>query len=123
MGVGLAAAVATTVAAQPYYPYYYPGYSYPPYGYPAYGYPAGYTWGYGWPYGWSNYYPAPAYRTVPAYSDPYVWWRPYSDHAGPVRVAAFNRCFASFWWRMAPDQLVMPGLFPAIQAIRPGDEL
>ena len=78
LGVGFMAAVATTPAAQPYYPYYYSGY-----GYPAYSYSPGYAWGYGWPYGWSYSYPAPAYRTAPAYSDPYVWWRPYSDHAGP----------------------------------------
>ena len=83
LGVGIVAAVATTAAAQPYYPSYSPGYSYPPYGYPAYSYPPGYAWSYGWPYGWSYYYPAPAYRAAPAYSDPYVWWRPYSDNAGP----------------------------------------
>jgi hypothetical protein len=37
----------------------------------------------GWPYSWPYYYPAPAYRAAPAYTDPYVWWRPYSDNAGP----------------------------------------
>jgi len=73
LGVGIVAAVATTASAQTYYPNYYPGYSYPP----------GYAWGYGWPYSWPYYYPAPAYRAAPAYSDSYVWWRPYSDNAGP----------------------------------------
>ena len=86
LGVGLLAAVATTAAAQPYYPYYsgygYPGYGYAPYGYPAYSYPPGYTW-YGWTYGWPYYYSAPAYWTAPAYSDPYAYWHPYSDNAGP----------------------------------------
>lgn len=85
LGVGLLAAVATTAAAQSYYPYYnpgygYPGYGYAPYGYPAYSYPPGYAWS-GWPYGWP--YSAPAYRAAPAYSDPYAYWRPYSDNAGP----------------------------------------
>lgn len=81
LAVGLVTAVATTAAAQAYYPYYYPGYGYPPYGYSPYSYSPGYAWGYGWP----NYYysPAPAYRAAPAYSDPYAWWRPYSDNAGP----------------------------------------
>ena len=81
LGVGIVAAVATTAAAQTYYPNYYPGYSYPAYGYPT--YPGGYAWGYGWPYSWPYYYSAHAYRAVPAYSDPYVWWRPYSDKTGP----------------------------------------
>jgi hypothetical protein len=80
LGLGLVAVMAVTAAAQSYYPYYYPGYGYPGYGYPAYSYPPGYAWGYGWPYGWPYY---PAYRAKPAYSDPYVWWRPYSDNAGP----------------------------------------
>ena len=80
LGVGLVAAMATTAAAQPYYPYY-PGYSYPPYSYPAYSSPPGYAW-YGWPYGWSYAYSAPAYQ-APAYADPYAWWRPYSAGAGP----------------------------------------
>jgi hypothetical protein len=78
LGMGFAAAMATTAAAQPYY---YPGYSYysyPWYSYPAYGYP--YT---SWSYGWPSYYAAPAYRPAPAYSDPYVTARPYSDSAGP----------------------------------------
>ena len=79
LGVGLLAGVATTAAAQSYYPYYYPGYGYP-YGYAAYGYAPGYG-RYGWPYG-SPYYSAPAYQ-APAYADPYAWWRPYSAGAGP----------------------------------------
>ena len=92
LGIGLVAAVATTAAAQTYYPNYYPGYSYPPYGYPTYSYPPGYAWGYGWPYSWPYYYPAPVYRAAPAYSDPYVWWRPYSTMPGQRRVrgAAFK---------------------------------
>jgi hypothetical protein len=83
LGTGLAVAIATAATAQPYSPYYYPGYShyyfYPGYTYPAYGYPYGYSWYSGWPY------PAPAYtyRPAPAYSDPYVAARPYSDGAGP----------------------------------------
>src|SRR5215471_19801122 len=81
LGVGLVAVVATTAAAQPYYPYYYSGYGYPAYGYPAYGYAPGYAW-YGWPYGSSYAYSAPAYQ-APAYADPYAWWRPYSAGAGP----------------------------------------
>src|SRR5437868_12201808 len=81
LGIGFVAALATTAAAQPYYPYYYPGYSYPPgYSNPMYGYPYGYTSYYGWP----NYYWAPAYRTAPAYFDPYAWARPYSAGAGPA---------------------------------------
>jgi len=83
LGIGFAAVVAGTAAAQAYYPYYYPGYGYWPYSYPAYGYPPGYTWGYGSPYSWPYYYPAPVYCAAPAYFDPYVWWRPYSDNAGP----------------------------------------
>ena len=83
LGIGFAAAVATMAAAQAYYPYYSPGYGYSPYGYPAYSYPPGYAWGYGWPYGWPYYYSPPAYRPAPAYSDPYVQARPYSDNAGP----------------------------------------
>jgi hypothetical protein len=89
LGMGLAAVVVTAAAAQPYYPYYYPGYnsyyssyySAPGWGYPAYSYPYGYSWYSGWPYS----YPAPAYsyRPAPAYSDPYVAARPYSDGAGP----------------------------------------
>lgn len=77
LGVGLVAALATTAAAQPYYPYYYPGYGYS-YGSPAYGYAPGYSW-----YGWPSYYPTPAYQAAPAYADPYAGWRPYSDNAGP----------------------------------------
>src|SRR5712672_3152743 len=58
LGIGIAAAVTTTAAAQPYYPYSYPGYgyyytypgySYPTYSYPSYGYPYGYSAYYGWP--------------------------------------------------------------------------
>lgn len=84
-GLGLAAAISTAAAAQPYYPYYAPGYGYSAYRYPAYSYPA-----YGYPYGYayygSPYYPYyyPAYRPAPAYSDPYVALRPYSDKAGPA---------------------------------------
>jgi len=79
LGMGLAAVMATAATAQPYYPYYYPGYShysYPGYTYPTYPYAYSY---YGWPYSYS----APAYRPAPAYSDPYVAARPYSDSAGP----------------------------------------
>jgi hypothetical protein len=95
LGVGLVAAVTTTAAAQSYYPYYYPGYSYysypsysyysypgysyPTYGYPSYSYPNRYASYYGWPYD----YRVPTYRAAPAYSDPYVGSRPYSDSAGP----------------------------------------
>ena len=82
LGIGFVAAMATTAAAQSYYPYYYPGYGYPTYGYPAYSYP-GYAWSYGWPYAWPYSYGTPAYRAAPAYADPYVWARPYSDNAGP----------------------------------------
>ena len=96
LGVGLAAAAATTAAAQgyygyPYHPYsygnpyysapYYSGYDAPGYytGWPSsysYSYPWGYSGVYGWPYAW-------AYRPAPAYSDPYVAARPYSGSAGP----------------------------------------
>jgi hypothetical protein len=89
LGAGLVASVATTAAAQVYYPdsypgygyYSYPGYSYPTYSYPSHSYPYGYSPYYGWP----GYYQAPAYpyRAGPAYSDPYVGWRPYSAGAGP----------------------------------------
>jgi hypothetical protein len=87
LGIGLAAALTTAATAQAYYPYYSPGYSYyaapaysyPTYSYPTYGYPYGYSAYYGWPYS----YPAPMYRPAPAYSDPYVAARPYSDNAGP----------------------------------------
>jgi hypothetical protein len=84
VGIGIVAATATTAAAQSYYPYSYPGYgyyyTYPGYSYPTYSYPS-----YGYPYGYSAYYgwQGPAYRPAPAYSDPYVGWRPYSDGAGP----------------------------------------
>jgi hypothetical protein len=103
LAMGLVAAAASTAAAQGYYPYVnsysdpyyfagspYYGYSgpvYPPYSYP-YASPFGYPWGngyssyYGWPY--SGSYPAPAYRPGLAYSDPYVYARPYSDSAGPA---------------------------------------
>ena len=77
LAIGLLAAVVTTAAAQPYYPYY--PYYYPGYSYPTYGYPYGYTSYYGWP----SYYWPPVYRPAPAYSDPYVQVRPYSDGAGP----------------------------------------
>jgi hypothetical protein len=36
LGIGFAAVLAATAAAQASYPYYYPGYSYSPYSYPAY---------------------------------------------------------------------------------------
>ena len=45
----------------------------------AYGYPYGYSSYNPWPYS----YPGPAYRSAPAYSDPYAAARPYSDSAGP----------------------------------------
>ena len=84
LGTGLAALVATTAAAQVYYPYpsynySYPGYIYPTYNYPSYSYPYGYSPYYGWP----NYYQAPVYGPGPAYPDPYVGWRPYTSGAGP----------------------------------------
>jgi hypothetical protein len=78
LGIGLLVAATTAAAAQSYYPYAYPGY-------PTYNYPYAYSY-YGWPYsysGWPTYYGAPAYRAAPAYSDPYVGLRPYSDGAGP----------------------------------------
>jgi hypothetical protein len=82
LGIGLAAALTTAATAQVYYPYSYPGYyPYPAYSYP-YGYPA-YANGYAPYYAWAWPYPAPAYRPAPAYSDPYVTARPYSDSAGP----------------------------------------
>ena len=87
LGIGLAAAVVSGAAAQSYYPYYYPGYGYysaPVYSYPTYSYPAyGYPYGYSSNYVWSFSNPSPAYRSAPAYSDPYVAARPYSDSAGP----------------------------------------
>jgi hypothetical protein len=76
LGFCFAAAVSTAAGAQAYYPYYpaqYPYYA-AGYGYPVYGYP------YGFPY-YGGYYPY--YRPAPAYSDPYVALRPYSDSAGP----------------------------------------
>jgi hypothetical protein len=81
LGMSVTAVVATTAAAQPYYPYYSPGYSYsyPGYSYPTYNYPYGYSSYYGWPYS----YQAPSYRPAPAYSDPYIAARPYSGGAGP----------------------------------------
>lgn len=86
-GLGFVVAGAAGAQAQGvYYPgttwQNYPTYTYPyaysttyPYGYPPYGYP------YGAPVdrsylGYS--YPAPL-----AFWDPYVWYRPYSDNAGP----------------------------------------
>jgi hypothetical protein len=67
----------TTYSSSPYsqsYPTYGYTYSYPGYSYP------GYSPYYVWPY--QSYlgdpYPAPL-----AYWDPYVWYRPYSDNAGP----------------------------------------
>ncbi len=79
LALGFAAVISTAAAAQSYYPYYPPGYSYPAYSYPAYSYP------YSYPY-YGTYYPYyyPAYRPAPAYSDPYVALRPYSDRAGPA---------------------------------------
>ena len=78
LGIGLLAVATTAAAAQSYYPYAYPSY-------PTYNYPYAYSY-YGWPYSynsWPTYYPAPAHRAAPAYSDPYVGLRPYSDGAGP----------------------------------------
>lgn len=77
LGLGIVAAISTAAAAQTYYPYYASGY-----GYPAYSYPYGYPY-YG-PVYYPYYYPVPAYRPAPAYSDPYVALRPYSDRAGPA---------------------------------------
>jgi hypothetical protein len=77
-GFGLLLADAAGAQAQTAYPGA-PWQNYPTYNY-AYGYPT-----YGYSYGWPVYqsylgypYPAPL-----AYWDPYVWYRPYSDNAGP----------------------------------------
>lgn len=85
LGIGLVAALAATAKAQAYYPYYYPSYSYPEYSYPGYGYPyAAYPYGYSTYYGSPYYYyPTTRYPGRTAYSDPYVYARPYSDAAGP----------------------------------------
>jgi hypothetical protein len=98
LGIGLLAA-ATTAAAQSYYPYYYSGY-------PTYSYPYAYSY-YGWPYsynGWPTYYGAPAYRAAPAYSDPYVGLRPYSDGVGPSEY--------TWWLLIARNQRHDPGASP-----------
>ena len=76
LAVALVALVTANAAAQPYYSYYPPSYDYPGYGY-AYPYPY-YSPPYYYPYAFS------AYRPAPAYSDPYVALRPYSDRAGPA---------------------------------------
>ena len=76
LAIGLLIGYAATANAQVYYNGYYQnyypygGYSYryTPYSY----YSPGYTWYYG------TRYPRSA-----AYADPYVYWRPYSDSAGP----------------------------------------
>jgi hypothetical protein len=77
-GIVLAAAVATTASAQPYYARAYPGYRYPypayRYPYPAYGYP-GYPADHGPP---ANYPWVP-----PAWANPYAWYAPYSSGVGP----------------------------------------
>jgi hypothetical protein len=76
-GLGLLLAGAAGAQAQTAY---YPA---PYWQNPAYGYPYGYST-YGNPHGWlyRTYlgfpYPAPL-----AFWDPYVWYRPYSDNAGP----------------------------------------
>jgi hypothetical protein len=81
-GIGLLLAAAAGAQAQTaYYPGYYPGpvwQNYPTYDYPY--YYSGYSNPYGWPYRTylGNPYPAPL-----AFWDPYVWYRPYSDNAGP----------------------------------------
>jgi hypothetical protein len=77
-GCGLLLAAAVGAQAQTaYYPSPY-WQNYPTYAY-TYGYP-GYGSYYGWPYqSYLGYlYPAPL-----AFWDPYVWYRPYSDNAGP----------------------------------------
>ena len=77
-GIGLMLAGVTGAQAQ--YAYYPTPYvpNYPVYNY-GYAYPA-YTNYYGWPY---PYYAVPPSATPKSYSDPYVWFRPYSDNAGP----------------------------------------
>jgi hypothetical protein len=77
-GLGFLVVGAAGVQAQTTYPGAYPQY-YPAYNY-GYDYP-GYGYSFGWPVYQSylgNPYPAPL-----AYWDPYVWYRPYSDNAGP----------------------------------------
>jgi hypothetical protein len=80
LAIALVTAMATSGWAQSYYsyPYSYGGSTYSPYTYPY-----GYSADYGWPYGWYSPPPTSAYGPVPAYSDPYVAARPYSDGAGP----------------------------------------
>ena len=82
--LGLLTGAGATANAQ-YYNYYPPPYS-------AYGnfYYTGTPWGYYYPgYGYGyNYptygsYPGAQYPAPAAFWDPYVGWRPYSDHAGP----------------------------------------
>lgn len=78
LGCGLLLATALGAQAQTtYYPspygQYYPSYNYT-YSYPSYG--PGYAWPNQTYLGYS--YPAPL-----AFWDPYVWYRPYSDNAGP----------------------------------------
>ncbi len=75
LAFGLLIGLAGAANAQAYYggtyQYQYPygGYSqYTPYYY----YGPGYSWYYG-----------PRYRRATPYGDPYVYWRPYSDGAGP----------------------------------------
>jgi hypothetical protein len=74
-GIVLAAALAATADAQPYYPQYY-GYPYPAYRYPR---PA---YGYG---GYPGYWGRPAYYgwAPPAWVYPYAFWAPYSAKIGP----------------------------------------
>jgi len=77
-GIGLLLAGAAGAQAQTAY---YPSpvwQNYPTSGYPY--YYSGYSNPYGWPYRTylGNPYPAPL-----AFWDPYVWYRPYSDNAGP----------------------------------------
>jgi len=80
--VGMLTAAAATAHAQSYYypgtPYQaYPNYNYNyPYSYPGYGYYYSGSPTYGSYFGQS--YPQPR-----AFWDPYVWYRPYSDNAGP----------------------------------------
>jgi hypothetical protein len=76
LSVGLTLAFSGAANAQTYYNGYYSYYY--PYGgyygaYPSYRY-------YGPRYSW---YYGPNYNGSAAYSDPYVYWRPYSDGAGP----------------------------------------
>jgi hypothetical protein len=82
-GIALAAALAATATAQPYYPRY--GYPYPAYAYP---YPA---YAYAYPFPAATYPvsptfrgPAPNYPWVPpVWANPFAFFAPYSNGVGP----------------------------------------